>query len=515
MSQSSASEGDVDARDPGREDREPPVQPSLAGAATRGFLWTTLAWGGNRLVVLALTALLARLLVPEDFGLVTAGLTIITFFDAALDLGVGYALVYEQERGINARVRLAAGLNLVLSAAICAIGVAASPFIARLFGESDQTELFAVLFLYPLFRGAAQVNDAILKRDMLFKKRTVADLTRAAVRVVVSIPLALTGFGAWSIALGIIAGEAACMVFLWSLVPIRPDFRLRWSRIRTLVSFGGAVTGVRVLGSFRSSVDYLFIGAVLGSAALGYYGMGYRLPELIIANVLWIFTTVAFPVYARARIEGLEKLRATMLRATRLVALFGLAAGVALAVLAPLAIPVVFSETWEPAVVPMALVSLALACQSLGWASGDVFSALGRPGLLLALDIPATILVTIAFGVAAQQSIAAVAAVHIGFEIVYAIIRVTLAVRVTGVAAAAMARTLAPAFATGAAIAAVGLPLRSVLPEDSFWSLLALTTACGVTAAVVGGLTARREVLGVLSAVRNRVAPAGSRQPAQ
>lgn len=506
MSQSSASEDAIDARDPGREDREPPVQPSLAGAATRGFLWTTLAWGGNRLVVLALTALLARLLVPEDFGLVTAGLTIITFFDAALDLGVGYALVYEQERGINERVRLAAGLNLALSASICAIGIAASPLIARLFGESDETALFAVLFLYPLFRGASQVNDAVLKRDMQFKKRTVADLTRAGVRVVVSVPLALTGFGAWSIALGIIAGEAACALFMWALVPIRPDFRLRWSRIKTLVSFGGAVTGVRVLGSFRSSVDYLFIGSVLGSAALGYYGMAYRLPELIIANVLWIFTTVAFPVYARARLEGMDTLRTTMLRATRLVALFGLTAGTTLAVLAPLAIPVLFSATWEPAVIPMALVSLALACQSLGWASGDVFTALGRPGLLLAIDIPATIVVTVAFGIAAPQGIAAVAAVHIGFEIVYAIIRVTLAVRVTRVAPSAMARTLAPGFAVAAAVAAVGLPLRAVLPENSFWSLLALTAACGAVALVVAGVTARRELLGVLGAVRNRAA---------
>ncbi|WP_240746863.1 lipopolysaccharide biosynthesis protein [Cryptosporangium phraense] len=498
------------APDPGRDSAEPAVQPSLSGAATRGFLWTTLAWGGNRLVVLALTALLARLLVPEDFGLVTAGLTIITFFDAALDLGVGYALVYEQERGINERVRLAAGLNLALSASICVLGIAFSPLIARLFGESDQTAIFAALFLYPLFRGASQVNDAVLKRDMQFKKRTVADLTRAGVRVAVSIPLALTGFGAWSIALGIIAGEAVCTLIMWSLVPIRPDFSLRWSRIRSLVSFGGAVTGVRVLGSFRSSVDYLFIGSILGSAALGYYGMGYRLPELIIANVLWIFTTVAFPVYARARVDGIERLRATMLRATRLVSLFGLAAGVTLAVLAPLAIPVVFSATWEPAIVPMALVSLALACQSLGWASGDVFSALGRPGLLLVLDIPATILVTIAFGFAAHTSIAAVAAVHIGFEIVYAIIRVTMAIRVTGVSVGAMALTLAPGFLTGAAVAAVGLPLRSVLPENSFWSLLLLTVVCGAVIAVVGGLSARRELIGVLGAVRNR----GNRAPA-
>lgn len=504
MPQSRTSKETRSQGDHQREGSESTVEPSLGGRAARGFLWTALAWGGNRLVILLLTALLARLLVPEDFGLVTAGLTIITFFDAALDLGVGYALVYEQEQGINERVRLAAGLNLVLSVFICGVGVACSPLIASLFGESGQTALFATLFLYPLFRGASQVHDAVLKRDMLFRRRTVADLTRAGVRVVVSIPLALSGAGAWSIALGIIAGELACAILMWSMVPIRPDFRLRWSRVSGLVRFGGAVTGVRVLGSFRSSVDYLFIGSLLGSAALGYYGMGYRLPELVIANVLWIFTMVAFPVYAKARAEGIDVLRAAMLRATRLVALFGLAAGTTLAVLAPLAIPVVFSDTWDPAIVPMALVSLALACQSLGWASGDVFSAIGRPGLLLAVDIPATILVTAAFGLAAPQGIVAVAAVHIGFEAVYAVVRVVLAIRVTGVGVGAMAATLAPAFATAVAIALVGFPLRSVLPANSVWSLLLLVIACGATAASIGGFTARREVLDVLGSVRHR-----------
>jgi lipopolysaccharide exporter len=485
----------------------------LAGGATRGFLWTMLSFGGNKFVILALTALLARLLLPEDFGLVTAGLTIITFFDAALDLGVGYALVYEQQRGIDERVRLASGLNLLLSASICAIGIACSPLIAALFGERGHTLLFATLFLYPLFRGASQVNDAVLKRDMMFRRRTIADLVRAGVRVAVSVPLALVGTGAWSIALGIIASEAACTILMWSLVPIRPDFRLRWSRVKSLVSFGGAVTGVRVLGSFRSSVDYLFVGSVLGASALGYYGMGYRLPELVIANVLWIFTTVAFPVYARAKAGGIERLSAAMLRATRLVALFGLAAGVMLAVLAPLAIPVVFSAEWNVAIVPMALVSLALGCQSIGWASGDVFSALGRPGLLLALDVPATIAVVVAFGVAAPHGIIAVAAVHIGFESVYAIIRVTMAIRVTGVSVGSMAMALGPGFATGAAVALVGLPLRSVLPTGSFWSLLVLVVACGSTAVAVGVLTARREVLGVIGSVRNRGA-ANSPAPA-
>ena len=121
---------------------EPPVDETLIDAAMAGepgprgssavggFLWTTLAWGGNRVVIFVLTLVLARLLTPEDFGLVTAALTLIAMLDAALDLGVGAAVVADQERGISRRTRTAGTLNLIMSAVVAGVGIAASPLIA-------------------------------------------------------------------------------------------------------------------------------------------------------------------------------------------------------------------------------------------------------------------------------------------------------------------------------------------------------------------------------------------------
>ena len=81
-----------------------PCRPRPSGIgrrSARGFLWGTLAWTGNRLAILGLTLLLARLLTPEDFGIVTAALTLIAILDAALDLGVGAAVIAEQETGVS------------------------------------------------------------------------------------------------------------------------------------------------------------------------------------------------------------------------------------------------------------------------------------------------------------------------------------------------------------------------------------------------------------------------------
>ena len=99
----------------------------LARSTLAGFAWTTLAWGSNRLVVLGLSLVLARLLTPADFGLVTAALTVIAMLDAALDLGGGAAGVAAQGTGITRRTRTAFTLNLAMSAAVALLGVGCLP----------------------------------------------------------------------------------------------------------------------------------------------------------------------------------------------------------------------------------------------------------------------------------------------------------------------------------------------------------------------------------------------------
>lgn len=470
----------------------------------RGFLWTTLAWGSNRLIILLLTLVLARLLTPEDFGLVTAALTIITMFDAALDLGVGASVVANQERGISFRTRTAFTLNVGISVGIAAIGVALSPFIAALFDSREHAGLFALIFLYPLFRGAGQVNDAVLKRDLRFRRRTVIDLLRAATRVGVSIPLALTVGGPISIAAGILVSEFVAMIVLWSLVPITPALRLRRKDVTGLLSFGGQVTVIRVLGSFRGAFDYLVVGAMISTTALGIYGMAYKLPELIIENVLWIFSAVALPTYARARAVGHEVMLRAMLRAIRLLSLYGLAAGVALAVVARDAVPVLFSEQWADAVVPMMLISVSLGVMAIAWASGDVFSAMGRPGTLILLDLPASALMAVAFLFSAQYGLVAVAAVHLVFNVLYCAARMIMVVRVTGVSARSLLMAVLPGLLVAATTATAGFSVSALLPSGELGSLVLVSAVCGAVVVGASLLFARPAVTDAFDAIGSR-----------
>lgn len=475
----------------------------------RGFLWTSLAWGSNRLVILGLTLVLARLLAPKDFGLVTAALTVIAVLDAALDLGVGAAVVASQEKDISEKTRIAFTLNVAISTVVAALGVVFSPLIASLFKASSDAELFALIFLYPLFRGAGQVNDAVLKRDLRYRRRTTVDLTRAGVRVVISLPLAFTIGGPLSIASGIILSELAAMLLLWVLVPIVPKWPQKLSAVSDLLRFGGQVAVIRILGSFRSTFDYIVVGTVIGATALGYYGMAYKLPELFIENVLWIFTSIALPAYARARTRGRLVVIGAMLRATQLLSLYGLSTGVALAVLARDAVPLVFSAQWDPAILPMMLISVSLGIMSIAWASGDAFAALGRPGTLVLLDVPATVLMAGAFLYAPRFGLMGVASVHLLFNVLYSLARMWLVHRTLGVSAKALVGAVLPGVAVAVSTAVCGFFVRSLVPSGQLHSLVIELLCCGL--AVVGAslLFARPAVVQLVGLIlsRQRAAP--------
>ncbi|MBW3602603.1 MAG: lipopolysaccharide biosynthesis protein [Actinobacteria bacterium] len=463
------------------------------GRAARSFFWAALSFGGNRVLLFLATLVLARLLVPADFGLVAAGMTLILYLEVGLDLGVGSALIFEQEHGITPRVQTAFTLNMVVSAALTVAGVAAAPAVAAFFHAPGQQAVFRVLFCYLVVRGAGQVHDAVLKRDLHFRRRTAVDLLRAAVRAGVSIALALSGLGVWAIVWGLLAGEAAGTALSWRLVRFRPSLRLDRTAGTTLLRFGLSVTALKMLNEVGMNADYLVVGNRLGTSALGYYAIAYRLPELLIDNVYWVFSSIAFPVYARARTLGPEAFRAAMLRALRLTTLFGFTCGVGLALVARDAVLVLFSARWQPSVGAMTFISLALALGSVGYASGDIFPAVGQPGRLLRINAPLVVALIVAFVLAAPYGITTVAGVHLGFEVMYGGLRMVVANRLVGSTMRESLAAMRPALCAVAGMLLLALPVRLAAPPG-LPALLAVVAA-GATGAVTGVLLGARTVV--------------------
>jgi PST family polysaccharide transporter len=473
-----------------------PPQPRLTGAAVRSFLWAMLSFGSNKAVVFVTTLVLARLLAPADFGLVAGGLAVLAYLEVVLDLGVGQALVYERETGITRRVQTAFTVNVAVAAVLTALAVASAPAIAAFLRTPDAADLYRVLSLSLLVRGLGQVQTAVLQRDLDFRRRTAVDIARAVVRAGLSIPMAFAGLGAWALVWGVVGGELTSSIVAWRLTRFRPSLALDRAALRPLLGFGVTILTTRLVAEVSGNADYLIVGRRLGPTELGYYSVAWRLPELLIDSVLWVFSSVAFPVYTHARDRGAAAFKQAMLRALRLVTLFSFPVGVGLAVVSRDAILVLFSERWMPAAPIMALVALTMAILSVGYASGDLYPAMGRPGLLLRLDLALAVPIVTAFWFTAPYGITAVALVHLAVTLGYAPVRMAIANHYVHATMRESLVAMWPAICTSLGIAAVALPVRQLL-EPGVVALVA-TIGGGLLGAVVALLVGAPRAIGDL-----------------
>ncbi len=472
--------------------------------AWHSFVWAGLSFGATKLAVFVSTLVLARLLVPEDFGVVAAAMTVIALFEIGLDLGVGSALIHDQEKGITARVQTAFTLNVGVAVLLTGAFVAAAPLVAAWFRVPDQVDVFRAVAFYLLIRSLGQVHDAVLRRDLEFRRRTRAEIARALTRLVVSVVLAASGLGVWALVWGLLAAEVAGTVVNWLLVPFRPTFTLDRTAVPTLLSFGLAVVAVQAVSVVSTNADYLAVGRVLGTEDLGQYTIAYRLPELLIDNVYWIFSSIALPLYARARAEGTaDGFKDSMLRALTLLTFFGFPMGTALALVARDAVPVLFSEQWLPAVAPMVLLALAAGVNAIGFASGDIFPALGRPGMLLRLDLVFATAEITAFFLVAPYGITAVAWVHLASGVVYMACRLVWANRLVGSTLAECGRAMLPAVWVSLGTAALAAPVL-LLVEPGVVSLVSVIAAGAAGGALGALLGARSTVVDLFRTVTSR-----------
>lgn len=475
------------------------TEPPVARVAVKSIVWSGLSFGVTKVLVFITTLLLARLLAPTDFGIVAAGLTIIAYLEIILDLGIGAALIYEQEKGVSSRVHTAFTLNLGICVTMFVIGWISAPWLAEFFHTPGQENVYRALFVFLILRGLGQIHDAILKRDLQYKRRAAVEISRGVTRVAVSVPMALMGFGVWSIVVGLLASELCGTALNWLLVPYRPRIQLDRSTVPALLRFGLAVTALKVFAEIGTNSDYLVVGHRMGPTELGYYNLAFRIPEMVLSNAYWVFSSIAFPVYAKTRSSGQHDLGVTMLRVLRLSTLFGLTVGAVIALCARDLVSVALGPHWQPIIVPLIILSIAMGLQSIGYASGDIFPALGRPGLLLAINTPLTFVLLAGFIIASYHGLAAVAAVHLGFTMVYGALRLIMGSRLTKTPLKEAFTAMRPAVCATAGIVALALPVRLFMPSGvgALVAILLAAAVGGLAGLLLGGRDAIAELRSV------------------
>ncbi len=460
-----------------------------------GLAWSTVGYGVSRMSTLITTIILAHILVPSQFGLVAAAVVYLSLIELGGDLGMNATVVYEQEHHDHSRLHVAFTLNLIFSMGLAAVGVLLAPLVADLFGFGAHAALFRLAPLSLVFSAFGNIHDALLLREMDFRQRIKPMMVKSLVRSVVSIVLALKGFGAYSLVLGMLAGSASWSVAQWWITSYRPRLSLDRAIARSMAAYGGASAALEVLAVIGARVDQIVVGRILGATALGLYTIAYRIPETAIDTVSWTVSVVAFPGLAHLRTSEEKGMGSAALSVLRFQALYALPVAGGLAVLASPLIVVLFGANWRAAGAVMSAVCVMSGLAAIVAPLGDVFKALGRQRtlvILALLQFPVYIGLMVWAG---PHGIVTVAWVRAGAQLLSSVPMLTLVMRAAKVSRRQVLSALRPAAAGTLGVVAGAGAVRLLWPSLSIGPLLV-----GIVAgAALGALALRVFAPGTIS----------------
>lgn len=474
-----------------------PEQPDLKRAVTGGVAWAYASYALSKLLVFGTTVILARLLAPEDFGIVGFALAVIGYLSVARDLGVGAALITRPQ--VDRRMcSTAFWTSLAWGLVLCLAVVLGAPLVGLFFDERAVlvTRVLGVGFFLSTL---GSTHDALLYRGLAFNRRIVPDVIQSLVKGVVSITLALVGWGYWSLVVGQLAGQASFCVAAWIMQPFRPRFEWDPAAGRWLLGFGSSIVISDLVVAILPNMGALVVGGELGATALGVFTIGQRIPELVLLNSFAIISTVLFPVYARLQHDhaGLQQ---GYLLAQRYLSLFSLPVGVGMAVVAPLFVRVFYGDRWGDAAIIMQLFALRYAVGAVGWHAGDIAKATGHGWLqVIIVVIPLLILGPFVFPITRAYGLVGLSVAYLAAGVLAAGLKTILIRRVVKVPLMDAIAALGPgslaavcvAVATGLALSlGQGLPgvvdlAGAVLCGGIAYALALLFTAGDLIRAVV------------------------------
>jgi len=438
---------------------------TLRQTAMRAAFWGAAQKWGHHGVRLVVFTVLVRLLSPESFGLVALASVFILLGEQLVDQGFNDALVQRKHLGpahLDAAFWAALAGGLVFSAATA---TAAAP-LAAAFDQPRLAPVLSALAPSLLLAAVSRTQEAILRRQLAFRPIAAVGLTAVVAGGVTGLAMAFAGYGVWALVGQQLTQRLVEVPCYWWATGWRPRWRFSPRHFRQLLRFGSSVIGINLFNFGNRQMDHLLIGYFLGTTALGFYTVGYRLVRILLDLLPHALMPVVLSAFARLQSDPV-RLRAGFYDATRLMALVAFPAFCGMGLVAHDMVPVLFGAKWLPSVpVLQALVPIGLL-QSVAQFYPTVMKAVGRPGRALMLAGMNVTVNAVAFFVAVHWGIVAVAAAYsirgyLLWPVSWLVLR-----GVTGVRLPRYLRSIAPALGATAVMALLLIGARAAAPPDA------------------------------------------------
>lgn len=345
--------------------------------------WTTAAAIARAVLQLGQIAVLARLLAPEDYGLMAMVSVVISFASFLSDFGINSAFIQRQSVSLEQRSSLF-WFNFCVSAALAIVVIILSPILSLFFGDHRLTPLLMLAALsFVLAAPGLQVRIAA-EKALQFRPVVLTEISAALLGFIVAVVSALAGFGVYSLIFGMLINILAQSILSWCLMSRgwRPMWRLKGIDIQPFLGFGSALVINNIINHVNASMDLLLGGRLLTVAALGLYSLPRNLVLQIQSMINPIITRVGFPLIAQVQTD-IPAVRSIYLQTLNMTASINAPLYVGLAFFAPEVASLLFGAKWLPAVEGMRILAVWGGIRSTGNPVGSLLLGMGRADLSL------------------------------------------------------------------------------------------------------------------------------------
>ena len=349
------------------------------------FIWRFAERCGAQLVTFIVSIVLARILMPDDYGTIALVTVFTTIMQVFVDSGLSTALIQKKDAD-DLDFSSVFYFNFIVCILLYLVMFFAAPLIASFYDIPELVSVVRVISLTIVISGVKGVQQSYVSRNMLFKRFFYATLGGTIFSAFLGIAMAYAGCGVWAIVAQQLSNTAIDTLILWITVKWRPKLMFSWKRLKALLGFGWKLLCSALLDTVYNNLRSLIIGKVYSSADLAYYNEGKKFPNFIVTNINTSIDSVLLPAMSN---EQDDKTRVKkMTRRSIMISCYIMAPlMIGLVCCARNIVVLVLTEKWLPCVFYLQIFCITYMFYPIHTVNLNAIKAMGRSDLFLKLEI--------------------------------------------------------------------------------------------------------------------------------
>lgn len=376
-----------------------------------GMKWKAIERIFLQLINAVTPMVLARILLPEDFGIIAILTVFVSLANTFVNNGLGNSIIQKKDSD-DLDCSTVFYTQFIIAVICYAVLFVCSPFIASLYGNEELSLMLRVMSLTIVIGSLGSIQITVMKKNMDFQKSFVIYGSATIAYGIVGIGLAYAGYGSWSLVWAGIANSVVLQLAAMLMIKWKPLWQFSFFRLKSLFSYSWKLTVGWLIGTLHQDLYVLVIGKRFSSATLGYYNRAGSFPQIITKTVTEVVDGVMFPAMSQMQ-DDRDKLRTitkTLLSMNSYI-LFPIFMG--LASVAENLVKLILTEKWLPSVPMMQIMCITYALNSINNSNMQVFNSMGRSDIFMKFEL-------------IKRSISMVLLVAMSFVSIYAVIIVLL-----------------------------------------------------------------------------------------